>query len=320
MELPISETDIAQAEAYLAAGDLATATPLLERLVELAEEYIDAACQASDKVQYFSFADAFERLAYRRVERDPRELVQVEAPFDRLYAALAFAYINQEDYVSARNALTQAVRWNPMNCAYRLDLAELFRALGNTQEWAALSHSVIERASDARAAARAYANLGQYFLEAHNALAASGCARTAARLAPHDPRVEALTGRMAVERPEAAEASDEEAAAEMATQGVDPNPSADVAICLLMCASDAAAAGDRDEAARFTVRARGLIGEEACRALVKLIRESDAELAAERAQAGVEGAEGTERAADAEGAADGAPAAEVREEDGHAES
>ena len=101
--------------------------------------------------------------------------------------ALAFAYICQQDYVSARNALSQAVRWNPMNCAYRLDLAELFRALDDTQEWAALSHSVIERASDARSAARAYANLGEFFLDAHNALAASGCARTAQRLADYIP-------------------------------------------------------------------------------------------------------------------------------------
>ena len=294
MELPVTESDIAYAESYLAAGDLETATPLLERLVELAEEYIDESCQATDEVQYFSFADAFERLAYRRVERDPRELVQVGAPFDRLYAALAFAYVGAQDYVSARNALTQAVRWNPMNCSYRLDLAELYRALGNTQEWAALSHSVIERASDGRMAARAYANLGDFFLEAHNALAASGCARLAKKLAPEDRRVQALADRMARERPEAAEASDKEAFAELAAQGVETSPSAEVAICLLMCASDAAAAGDRNEATQLTVRARGLIGDEACRALIKLIRESDAELAQERA-------EGSAQADDEEG-------------------
>mgnify|MGYP000808814672 CR=1 FL=1 len=41
MDLPISLQDITYAENYLAQGDLATATPLLERLVELAEEYID---------------------------------------------------------------------------------------------------------------------------------------------------------------------------------------------------------------------------------------------------------------------------------------
>ena len=38
MDLPISLQDITYAENYLAQGDLATATPLLERLVELAEE------------------------------------------------------------------------------------------------------------------------------------------------------------------------------------------------------------------------------------------------------------------------------------------
>ena len=168
MDLPISLQDITYAENYLAQGDLATATPLLERLVELAEEYIDAECKTEEKRQYFSFDSKFERLAYRRVEKDPRELVQVEVPFDRLYSDMAFAYIRQQDYVSARNALMQAVRWDPMNCNYRLDLAELFRALEDKQEWASLSFSVLERASDGKCAARAYANLGQYFLGARD--------------------------------------------------------------------------------------------------------------------------------------------------------
>ena len=187
MDLPISLQDITYAENYLAQGDLATATPLLERLVELAEEYIDAECKTEEKRQYFSFDSKFERLAYRRVEKDPRELVQVEVPFDRLYSDMAFAYIRQQDYVSARNALMQAVRWDPMNCNYRLDLAELFRALEDKQEWASLSFSVLERASDGKCAARAYANLGQYFLEpeTENVSAAVGCARLALRLVPN---------------------------------------------------------------------------------------------------------------------------------------
>ena len=92
MDLPISLQDITYAENYLAQGDLATATPLLERLVELAEEYIDAECKTEEKRQYFSFDSKFERLAYRRVEKDPRELVQVEVPFDRLYSDMALLH------------------------------------------------------------------------------------------------------------------------------------------------------------------------------------------------------------------------------------
>lgn len=277
METPISEQDIEYAETYLAAGDISTASQMLERYLELAEEYIAEECQATDEVQYFSFQDSFERLCYARVEHDPRRIVAVPAPFDRLYSDVAYVCIHQQDYERARDALVQAVRWNPMNCKYRLDLAEIFRALGDIQEWAALSNSVLERASDGRVAARAYSNLGQLFIDQDNAVAASGCARLAVRLAPADARTVALMDRLAKEHPEVAKDSDDHVMGELSIQGIPTSPSADVAICLLICASDAAMAGDRARAAEYTARANGLIGKEACSALIKMIREADNE-------------------------------------------
>lgn len=277
METPISEQDIEYAETYLAAGDISTASQMLERYLELAEEYIAEECQATDEVQYFSFQDSFERLCYARVEHDPRRIVAVPAPFDRLYSDVAYVCIQQQDYERARDALIQAVRWNPMNCKYRLDLAEIFRALGDIQEWAALSNSVLERASDGRVAARAYSNLGQLFIDQDNAVAASGCARLAVRLAPADARTVALMDRLAKEHPEIAKDSDDHVMGELSIQGIPTSPSADVAICLLICASDTAAAGDRAQAAEYTARANGLIGKEACSALIKMIREADNE-------------------------------------------
>lgn len=277
METPISEQDIEYAETYLAAGDISTASQMLERYLELAEEYIAEECQATDEVQYFSFQDSFERLCYARVEHDPRRIVAVPAPFDLLYSDVAYVCIQQQDYERARDALVQAVRWNPMNCKYRLDLAEIFRALGDIQEWAALSNSVLERASDGRVAARAYSNLGQLFIDQDNAVAASGCARLAVRLAPADARTVALMDRLAKEHPEVAKDSDDHVMGELSIQGIPTSPSADVAICLLICASDAAMAGDRARAAEYTARANGLIGKEACSALIKMIREADNE-------------------------------------------
>lgn len=277
MEAPISEQDIEYAETYLAAGDISTASQMLERYLELVEDYIAEMCQATDEVQYFSFQDSFERLCYARVEHDPRRIVAVSAPFDRLYSDVAYVCIQQQDYERARDALVQAVRWNPMNCKYRLDLAEIFRALGDIQEWAALSNSVLERASDGRVAARAYSNLGQLFIDQDNAVAASGCARLAVRLAPADARTVALMDRLAKEHPEVAKDSDDHVLGELSIQGIPTSPSADVAICLLICASDAATAGDRAQAAEYTARANGLIGKEACSALIKMIREADNE-------------------------------------------
>lgn len=277
METPISEQDIEYAETYLAAGDISTASQMLERYLELVEDYIAEMCQATDEVQYFSFQDSFERLCYARVEHDPRRIVAVPAPFDRLYSDVAYVCIQQQDYERARDALVQAVRWNPMNCKYRLDLAEIFRALGDIQEWAALSNSVLERASDGRVTARAYSNLGQLFIDQDNAVAASGCARLAVRLAPADARTVALMDRLAKEHPEVAKDSDDHVLGELSIQGIPTSPSADVAICLLICASDAATAGDRARAAEYTARANGLIGKEACSALIKMIREADNE-------------------------------------------
>ncbi len=277
METPISEQDIEYAETYLAAGDFSTASQMLERYLELVEDYIAEMCQATDEVQYFSFQDSFERLCYARVEHDPRRIVAVSAPFDRLYSDVAYVCIQQQDYERARDALVQAVRWNPMNCKYRLDLAEIFRALGDIQEWAALSNSVLERASDGRVAARAYSNLGQLFIDQDNAVAASGCARLAVRLAPADARTVALMDRLAKEHPEVSKDSDDHVMGELSIQGIPTSPSADVAICLLICASDAATAGDRAQAAKYTARANGLIGKEACSALIKMIREADNE-------------------------------------------
>ena len=284
--LPISNEDIDRAERFLASGDIDAVLPMLQEMAQAVDAYAASSCVATDKVQWFSFANAFERLAYRRVERDPRELVQLPVAFDRLYADLGYACIRLEAWEAARDALMQAVRWNPMNCNYRLDLAEVFRALGNAREWAALSASVLKRAADARSLARAYANLGQHFLSADNPLAASGCLRLARGLAADEPRVARLGERLDQEHPELASEPDGAAVTELANQGVETNANAEIAICLLMCASDAAAAGDRDQAARYTLQARDLIGQEACAALIQLIHESDAELAEERAAGG----------------------------------
>lgn len=279
MDMPIAAHDIDYAENLLAAGELETARVLLEELAAEAGEYADTACIATDARQWFSFATPFERLAYRRVERDPRELTQLDAPLDRLYAALAYVYVQKGEYESARDALKQAVRWNPMNCAHRLNLAEVFRALGNTQEWAALSASVLERATTPQALARAFANLGQLFLAADNARAAEGCRRAALRACEDDAAATALAARLDEEQPEAQGISDAEVNAALDELGIATGANAEIAVCLLMCATDAAAQGDRGEATRYTLLARDLVGAPACEALIRLIHESDAELA-----------------------------------------
>ena len=97
--------ELLRAEGLLVQGQEELALELLVRLAEDAEEYVDRNCPTTDELQWFSFPTLFERLAYRRVERDPRELRDVGEPLDRLYADLALAYVHCGDYDAAAQAL-----------------------------------------------------------------------------------------------------------------------------------------------------------------------------------------------------------------------
>ena len=304
MQAPITIEQIEYTENFLASGDVEGALSMLLDLVDEVEDFAKERCQATDEVQYFSFGGDFELLAYKRVEQDPRRLVIMDAPFDRLYSDLAYAYLKQQDLGLAKNALMQAVRWNPMDCTYRLDLAEVYYALEDERQWAALSLSVVERAADARSLGCAYANLGRYFMEeaereggsgeggdagaeggaegSDAIYAASACQRLALQYAPSEQRVQRFANDMRNEHAELAEEDEETVMEALRGEGVPLGPNAEVVVCLLTCATDAARADDVDEATRLTVRARDLVGQETCAELVKLIRQNDAELARDR--------------------------------------
>lgn len=279
MEQTILVEDLLRAEGLLLQDEDEQARELLLRLAQDTEEYVDRNCPTTDELQWFSFPTLFERLLYRRVEGDPRELRDVGEPLDRLYADLALVDVRMGEYDHAIEALKQAVRWNPMECGYRLDLADLFRASGNVREWLALAFSVFDRASDVRHLARAYVVFATWFEQSGNAPAAAASLRAARRLDVADPVLAAALDRAKDTTCDPDTLTDEEASDILEAEGLPDGANAEVAICLLMCATDAAAEGDRDLAAMLTVRARDLVGEPAAMALVQLIREGDKELA-----------------------------------------
>ncbi len=267
--------ELMRAEGLLMQGQDERARELLMRLASDAEEYVDRNCPTTDELQWFSFPTIFERLAYRRVEEDPRELRDVGEPLDRLYADLALADIHTGDYDHATESLKQAVRWNPMGCEHRLNLADLFRVAGNMNEYLALTYSVFERASEASHLVRAYLTFAEYFQACEKPRTAAAALRAARRLDADDSTLEAVLDQAAGTAYDPDGLSDEEASELLAEEGIPEAANAEIAICLLMCAMDAAEAGERDVATNLTLRARDLVGEEAARALLALIREGD---------------------------------------------
>ena len=297
---------LAHAEALMIEGQNDEALSVLLGIAEDAEEYVDRNCPTTDEVQWFSFPTIFERLAYRRVEKDPRELRDVGEPMDRLYGDLALAAVHTGDYDIATNALKQAVRWNPMGCEMRLNLADLFRVNGDINEYLALTYSVFERASDARHLARAVANFSEYFLVQQKPRTAAAALRAGRRLGVKERALDQALDQAAGTTHDPDLVGDDEARDLLAQEGLPDGANAEIAICLLMCATDAAQAGQQDVATNLTVRARDLVGEEASMALLRLIRQSDADLAADQGAAPAQGAPGEKDAADgADGTAGG---------------
>ncbi len=296
--------ELERAEGLLVQGESGMAAELLAHLADDAEAYVDANCPTTDELQWFCFPTLFDRLAYRRVEKDPRELRDVGEPLDRLYNDLAIARVHEEDYDGAAAALKAAVRWNPMDCAARLNLADLCRMSGDVSEYLALTYSVFERASEAAHLARAFVNFAGWFQAQEKPRTAAAALRAARNLDVRDGSIVAVIGEAAGTDHDPGLVTDAEATELLAAEDLPDGANADVAVCLLMCAMDAAAAGEKDVAANLTLRARDLVGEPAAKALLELIRETD-EADADHAP-GSDGTPGSDGApATSEGVADG---------------
>jgi hypothetical protein len=176
-----------------------------------------------------------------------------------------------------------------MGCEHRLNLADLYRIAGDPDEYLALTFSVFARASDARHLVRAYVNFSEYFQVAEKSAAAAAALRVARRFGLPDSQLDAALDLAAESDHDPDSVTDDEARDLLAAEGLPDGANAEVAVCLLMCATDAAAEGDRNTATNLTVRARDLVGEDACKALIKLMRESDAEMSAADGGKGGEG-------------------------------
>lgn len=271
--------EIERAEGLLLQDQAKQAEELLARLADDAEAYVDANCPTTDELQWFAFPTLFDRLAYRRVERDPRELRDVGEPLARLYADLALARVRAEDYEGASAALRAAIRWNPMDCASRLNLADLCRISGDTQEYLALTYSVFERASEAGHLARAFVNFAGWFQASEKDRVAAAALHAARNLDVRDGVLAVALEQAAGTDRDPDLVTDAEATELLAGEGLPDGANAEIAVCLLMCAGDAAAAGASDVAVNLTLRARDLVGEAAATALLDLIRETDEEAA-----------------------------------------
>lgn len=265
---------LARIEGYLANDQTSEILPVLQGLVADMEAYIDEHCVTSDAVQYFSFASPFQKLTYRRVEDDPRTLEATPVPFDRAYADYAFCLIGQHDMEAAAEALKQAVRWNPMDCAHRLDLAAVLANLGDYEQFLKLSYSVFARAASSAHLVRAYLNFADYFEKCGEFETAAACVACALRLASEDPRMVNAANKLALEHQcDPRNLSDDDVERILEPQGIPEGANVEVVLSALLLADISAAQGDMQTCQDMAQVAVDLVGQQKALALAEIVRE-----------------------------------------------
>lgn len=262
-----------QAESFLRDNRFADVMPVFEGMAADIEKAQEEEYVATEDTQYFSFANPFERVTYKKVEDDKREIIDVEQRFDKVYADLAFCYIQQERWDEAREALKKAVRWNPMESTYRLNLAELFRIIEDHKEWLGLSYSVFERAYRPEHLVRAYINFAHAFMNAGDLMTSAALIKAALNIAPYDKRLREFQDTLIEQGVNPKELDKEEAEKLLDAQGIPEGANVAVVLSALIFADEAQEAGDMMEFAKYSKIAIDLVGEQNASVLSDIVKE-----------------------------------------------
>jgi tetratricopeptide (TPR) repeat protein len=275
MELFTTE-QLERCEGSLAQGAYEEILPRLQDMSSAAQAFIDETYEPTNEVQWFSFSSQFELLTYKRVENDPREIRPAAAPFDRLFADTGFCLLQLSRFEEAAESLKQAVRWNPMECAHRLNLASALAQMGDYEEYLRMTYSVFDRASRSVHLARAYENFAGYFIDSEMPDTAAACVKCGLALVPEDKRLLAIGESLATNHQrDYREQSDELTESLLDEQGIPTGANVEVAISALLLADIATANGDEQTAMDMNAIAVDLMGEERAVTLSRMIAEAD---------------------------------------------
>ena len=96
-------------------------------------------------------------------------------PYSEIYFLYGNILIDLGRVEDAKKALEKALMWNPMNAKIRFEYAETFKMQGDMERFAQETKETFERIYSRKDFARAYRNMGYYFIEKKNYEAAMGC-------------------------------------------------------------------------------------------------------------------------------------------------
>lgn len=153
--------------------DFGRALELMENLMEKTEKNL--LYQNDSVTEYFSFEAPFEFFMYVQKYKAEKEIKWIEYPYAAIYLQYGSLLVDLQRYEEANLALEKALRWNPMSATIMFEYAETYKILGQMDKYIDVSKKAFSVAYTKSDVARAYRNLGYYFIEQEKYQAAIGC-------------------------------------------------------------------------------------------------------------------------------------------------
>ncbi|MCR5373439.1 MAG: hypothetical protein K6E41_08240 [Solobacterium sp.] len=134
----------------------------METLVEMAEHSLYA---DEDAAMYFSFDEAFEEVLYIAVHEPVKEIHRAAIPMSRIYGTYGILLVELGRVAEAQKALEKGLRWNPIDCEIRAEYAETFKMQKDYERYLDEVLASFPYIFRPKFLARAYRDIGYYFIE-----------------------------------------------------------------------------------------------------------------------------------------------------------
>lgn len=264
---------IREAQALHKQSGVQAASALLEQYVQEIQAAQNTQYITSEQEQYFCFTTTLDNLIYKASERDPRIIHVLEDSFDKVYAYLAACYKEMGQLDAAAQAMAQAVRWNPVRCEYRLQLAELSKQQGDLSSALSLAHSVFARSVYPEEHLEAYLFFIEFFLQQQQLSTAAALVYVASLYRCPSEKLDEFS-RVLIQAGSDPYALDEELVEQLLdAQDIPDGPSIELMISLLVYADECLKAGEDTQAQDYRAIVERFLGEKKTADLAAIIRE-----------------------------------------------
>ena len=115
--------------------------------------------------EYHDFSSLLEEILYRSLFNPHKDLRQTPLPLSELYGLYGMILIELQRLQEAEDALHESLHWNPFNALFRFEYIEIFKMKKEYDIFRKLTCESFQYLYERRFLARAYRNLGYYFIE-----------------------------------------------------------------------------------------------------------------------------------------------------------